>query len=159
VITVTGWSPRITGLLLWAGRSRVLGRAARAAAALRILAGLMFLLAAIPKIAAHQNEIDEFVRFGFPRSSLLVWLVTLLEIGGGLLLVAGLATRVAAAALALNMTGALLTAGVRVGGPIHLGLGPALLLAMLCVLWAGPGAAALDQRWESTDCLPPADGH
>lgn len=44
------------------------------------------------------------------------------------------------------MAGAVLTAGLTVGGPIHLGLAPALLAASLYLLWAGPGAAAVDHR-------------
>jgi putative oxidoreductase len=38
-----------------------------------------------------------------------------------------------------------------VGGPIHLGLAPTLLVAMLYLIWAGPGAAALDGRLDATD--------
>jgi putative oxidoreductase len=44
------------------------------------------------------------------------------------------------------MVGAIATAGVVVGGPIHLGLAPALLVAMLYLLWAGSGPAAIDRR-------------
>lgn len=36
--------------------------------------------------------------------------------------------------------------GVRVGGPIHLGLAPTLLVAMVFLLWAGAGSLALDNR-------------
>ena len=88
-----------------------------------------------------------FGQFGLPRSSALVYLVAALEITCGLLLLVGLLTRLAAAAMAANMAGAVLTAGTHVGGPIHLGLAPALLAAMLYVLWAGPGKLAVDQRW------------
>lgn len=87
-----------------------------------------------------------FGTFGLPQSSTLVDLVATLEIVGGLLLVLGLLTRLAAAALAGNMAGAILTAGTHVGGPLHLGLAPALLATMLFLLWAGPGAAALDRH-------------
>lgn len=72
-----------------------------------------------------------FGAFGLPRSSLLVYLVATLEISCGPLLLLGLLTRLAAAAMAGNMAGAVLTAGTHVGGPIHLGLAPALLAAML----------------------------
>ena len=47
------------------------------------------------------------------------------------MLVLGLLTRLAAAALAVNMAGAVLTAGITVGGPIHLGVAPALLVSTL----------------------------
>ncbi|MBC3192659.1 DoxX family protein [Pseudonocardia sp. C8] len=127
-------------------RDRVAGRAATATAVLRVLAGLMFVLMGLLKFLLHEHELAEFVRFGFPASSLLVYLVGVLELGAGLMLVLGLGTRLAALGLGLNMIGAIATAGVRVGGPVHLGLAPALLVVMLYVLWAGPGAAALDRR-------------
>ena len=126
--------------------TRVRGRAAVATAVLRIAAGTVFVLTALPKFLLHDVELAEFVRYGLPPSSLLVHLVGLLELGGGILLVLGLATRVVALGLALNMVGAVLTAGVRVGGWFHLGVAPALLLAMLYLLWAGSGAWALDRR-------------
>jgi putative oxidoreductase len=127
-------------------RDRVAGRAAIATAIVRIAAGVVFVLFAIPKFAFHDMELAEFVRYGFPASSTVIYLVGVLETAGGLMLVLGLATRLAAAGLAVNMAGAVATAGVRVGGPIHLGLAPTLLFAMLYLLWAGPGAAALDRR-------------
>ncbi len=139
-----------TALTAWVFRNRVNGRALRVTAAIRILGGVLFILSTVPKITAHQQEIDMFVQFGFPRSSTLVWLVTAAEIVAGLLLLLGLLTRPAAAAMAVNMAGAILTAGIHVGGPIHLGLAPALLAGMLYLLWAGPGAPALDQRWAPT---------
>ncbi|MGH3922633.1 MAG: DoxX family protein [Pseudonocardiaceae bacterium] len=127
-------------------QSRVSGRAAVATAALRVLTGLVFVQLSLPKFVLHDLELSEFVRFGFPESSLIVYLVGLLELGAGLMLVIGLGTRLAALGLAVNMIGAISTAGVQVGGPIHLGLAPALLVSMLYLLWAGPGAAALDRR-------------
>jgi putative oxidoreductase len=129
--------------------TRVRGRAGVATAALRIVAGILFVLASLPKFLLHDMELSEFVRYGLPASDLLVYLVGLLELGGGALLVLGLATRVAALALALNMVGAVLTAGVRVGGWFHLGVAPTLLLAMVYLLWAGSGAKALDRRLAS----------
>ncbi|MET7770290.1 hypothetical protein [Nocardia sp. NPDC005366] len=45
-----------------------------------------------------------------------------------------------------SMTGAIATAGVRVGGPFHLGVAPTLLLTMLFLLCNGAGSAALDAR-------------
>lgn len=126
--------------------SRVSGRAGVATAVVRVLAGLIFVLLSLPKFFLHDFELAEFVRFGFPYSSLIVYLVGLLELGAGLMLMVGLGTRLAALGLAVNMIGAISTAGVQVGGPFHLGLAPALLFAMLFLLWAGPGAAALDQR-------------
>lgn len=130
-------------------RTRVAGRARTATAVVRIITGLLFALSAIPKFALHDIELAEFVRYGFPASSPIVYLVGLLELGGGLLLLLGLGTRIAAAGLAVNMAGAILTAGIRVGGPIHLGVAPTLLIATLYLIWAGAGTAALDRRLDA----------
>ena len=101
------------------------------------------------KFVVPEYELAEFVRFGLPNLIAIVYLVGLLEVVGGLMLVLGLLTRLAAVALAANMAGAVLTAGLTVGGPIHLGLAPALLVAMIYLLWAGPGVPALDTRLDT----------
>ncbi len=130
-------------------RTRVSGRLRRITAVVRIVAGVVFVLFGVVKFVEPEYELAEFVRFGLPNSVAIVYLVGLLEIIGGLMLVLGLLTRLAAAALAMNMAGAVVTAGITVGGPIHLGLAPALLVAMLYLLWAGPGDPALDARLDT----------
>jgi uncharacterized membrane protein YphA (DoxX/SURF4 family) len=129
---------------------RVTGRAARVTAAVRIFVGVVFLFFGALKFLITEIEVAEFVRFGFPESVLVVHLVGLLEVGAGLMLVVGLATRLAALGLAVVMAGAILTAGLTVGGPFHLGLAPALLAASVYLLVAGPGSPALDRRLAAT---------
>lgn len=142
----TGSSSRWRSLLA----DRVHGGAARATAVARILAGLFFVLVSIPKFpfagAAHRDEMTEFVRYGFPHSTAIVVLVGLLELLGGLMLVFGIGTRLAAFGLAVNMAGAIATAGIKVGGPFHLGVAPALLITMIFLVWSGAGSSALDHR-------------
>jgi putative oxidoreductase len=127
-------------------RTRVNGWLRRVTAVVRIVAGVVFVLFGVVKFIVPEYELAEFVRFGFPASVAIVYVVGLLEIVGGLMLVLGLLTRFAAAALAVNMAGAVLTAGINVGGPIHLGLAPTLLY----LLWAGPGDPALDARLDAS---------
>ena len=134
--------------------TRMRGRGGIATAALRIVTGLVFVLFSLPKFLLHEYELAEFVRYGLPDSSIIVYLVGALELGAGLMLILGLGTRLAALGLALNMAGAIATAGVQVGGPFHLGVAPALLLSTVYLLWAGSGSAALDRalaaRFETT---------
>lgn len=125
-------------------RTRLRGRAATVATVVRIVSGLAFVLFSLGKFIAHEQYIASFASYGLPASSVLVYLVGLLELVGGLLLVVGFATRPVAVALALNMLGAILTAGLVEGGLIHLGLAPTLLVLMLFLGWAGPGPPALD---------------
>jgi uncharacterized membrane protein YphA (DoxX/SURF4 family) len=133
-------------LLHRAAHSRVTGRAARVTAGLRIFVGVVFVFFGGLKFLITQFEVAEFVRFGFPESALVVQLVGLIEVAAGVMLVLGLATRLAAAGLAVVMAGAILTAGLTVGGPFHLGLAPALLAANLYLVVAGSGSLALDRR-------------
>lgn len=127
--------------------NRVTGRAAAATAALRVFSGIFFVFFGILKFTMHEFELSEFILYGLPDSSLIVYLVGLLEVVAGLMLVAGAGTRLAALGLAIVMAGAILTAGVRVGGWFHLGVAPTMLVAMLYLLWAGPGSRALDARF------------
>lgn len=126
--------------------SRLRGRAAFVPAVMRVLSGVVFVLFSLGKFTRHEEYIEDFVSYGLPESSLLVYLVGLLELVGGLMLIAGLLTRLVALGLFLDMVGAVATAGVQVGGAIHLGLAPALAVAMLFLIWAGPGPLSVDER-------------
>jgi hypothetical protein len=44
------------------------------------------------------------------------------------------------------MVGAISTGGRVDGGPVHLGLAPALLITMLVLVWLGAGRFSLDAR-------------
>jgi putative oxidoreductase len=113
----------------------------------RLLSGAVFLLAGIAKFAAHSAEVDAFSSYGLPAPAAFVALIGCLEIAGGILLLAGLATRPAALILVGVMVGAIVVSGIAEGEVIpSLTLAPALLAAMLFVLWAGPGAGSLDER-------------
>lgn len=136
-------------------RTRVDSRAARGTAAVRIFTGLVFVFFGALKFVAHDLEVDEFVKYGFSDPSLIVYLVGLLEVGGGLMLLLGIGTRLAALGLAINMAGAIATAGVKVGGWFHLGVAPALLAAMLYLLWVGSGSFAPDHQPATKDSVRP----
>lgn len=111
----------------------------------RVAAGAVFTAFSIGKFTRHDAEAAAFERFGIPAPGLATYAVGLLELAGGLALVAGLATRVVALLLALDMAGAIATAGRVEGGPVHLGLAPALLMVMLALVWTGAGALSADR--------------
>lgn len=129
---------------LTASRSR--GTAAYLTTAVRVVSGAVFVSVSTGKFVDHAQEAIDFKRYGVPVPNTAVYVVGVVELVGGLLLVVGLLTRVAALFLAANMVGAIATAGVMEGGSFNLGVAPALLAAMLFLLWAGPGALALDAR-------------
>lgn len=71
--------------------------------ALRVVVGIIFIVHGWVKLAdmpAWQSQMDAM---GFPAVGVLSWLAMLAELGGGLLLLLGLLTPLAAAATATNM--------------------------------------------------------
>jgi putative oxidoreductase len=108
------------------------------------------------KFTDHARETESFETYGLPSPSLFAYAIGVLEVAGGLCLLAGFLTRPAAALLAGDMVGAIITAGRVEGGAINLALAPALLIGMLILLWLGPGRWGLDGRlarsssWSST---------
>jgi putative oxidoreductase len=114
------------------------------ATGIRLAAGVIFISFGTGKFADHASEAASFVHYGVPLAGASVWAVGLVEAIGGLLLVLGLFTRWAAAALAADMIGVIVTAGRVDGGLLNLGLAPLLLVGMLLILWTGPGVLSLD---------------
>jgi putative oxidoreductase len=114
------------------------------ALAIRLAAGVIFVSFGIGKFTDHGSEAMSFVHYGVPLAGTSVWGVGLVETIGGLMLIPGVLTRWAAAGLAADMIGVIATAGRVDGGLLNLGLAPLLLIAMLVLLWTGPGDLSLD---------------
>ena len=112
----------------------------------RLVAGAVFLGFSVGKFIRHGAESAALDRYGLPYPDAFTYGVGVVELVGGAMLVLGLGTRIAALGLACDMAGAIATAGRIEGGPVHLGLAPALLVMMLLVLWIGPGDRSLDRR-------------
>ncbi len=113
---------------------------------LRLAAGVVFVAFSTGKFRRYDAEVEAFDRYGIPFPEVTTYLVGVLELVGGLFLIAGLLTRPVALALAGDMIGAIATAGRIDGGLVHLGLAPALLLTMLVLLRTGAGSRSLDMR-------------
>ena len=120
------------------------GPAAIVIAIIRIGAGVVITTISTGKFADHAAEAMDFDRYGVPVPDFAVYAVGTIELICGLLLIAGLLTRPAAAALALTLIGAIVTAGRVEGGSFNLGVAPALLMVMLLLLWVGSGRPAVD---------------
>ena len=121
-------------------------RVATQAALLRIASGAIFVAFGLGKFTNQAAETRSFAKYGLPSPELFAPVIGVLELVLGLLLVAGLATRFAAAVLAGDMIGAIATAGRVEGGAINLGLAPALLVVMLFLAWSGAGRWSVDAR-------------
>jgi putative oxidoreductase len=125
--------------------SRFRGAAGYVTTAIRVVTGALFVTFSTVKFVDHMNEAMDFNHYAVPAPSVTTYVVGVVELVGGLLLMVGLFTRVAALLLAVNMVGAIATAGRVDGGTFNLGVAPTLLVAML-FLWAGPGVLALDGK-------------
>jgi putative oxidoreductase len=113
---------------------------------LRLATGGIFTAFGVSKFTNHGSEVHSFRTYGLPSPDSFVDFIGVIETVGGVLLIVGLATKLAALVLSGDMVGAIASAGVKEGGLLNLGLAPALLATMLFLLWAGSGPAALDQR-------------
>jgi len=136
----------MTGFLARVSAPRTHGVAAWITTVVRIVTGFLFVTFSLGKFFDHTKESADFARYGIPAPEVATYLVGTLELVCGVLLVIGLLTRPAALFLALNLVGAISTAGRVDGGSFHLGVGPTMLVAMLFLVWAGCGHLALDRK-------------
>jgi putative oxidoreductase len=119
------------------------GAAPLIATAVRGAAGVVFVSFGVGKFTDYAGELVSFRHYGVPLSGLAVWAVGMVELVGGILLIMGLFTKPAAALLAANLVGVVVTAGRVDGGVLNLGLAPALLVGMVVLLVTGPGPVSV----------------
>jgi putative oxidoreductase len=112
--------------------------------ATRFACAAVFLAFGAGKFVNHASEASSFQTYGLPWPNLFTDAIGVLELVGGLLLAAGLATRLVAALLAGDMVGAIVVSGLVRGETISLTLAPALLVATVVLVVLGPGRLALD---------------
>jgi len=113
---------------------------------LRLVSGGVFVVFGIGKFVNHGSELASFKTYGLPAPNAFVVLIGVIELVGGLLLISGLSTRPVAIVLAGDMIGAIVVSGIAKGELISLTLAPAELVAMLVLLWMGPGRYVIDLR-------------
>jgi putative oxidoreductase len=113
---------------------------------LRLFSGGVFVVFGIGKFVNHGSELASFKTYGLPAPEAFVVMIGLIELVGGLLLITGVLTRPAALVLAGDMIGAILVSGIAKSELISLTLAPAELVAMLVLLWMGPGRYLIDLR-------------
>ncbi len=110
----------------------------RTAGIVRVLLGLFFVVPALTKFLDHGAQTALFERWGFPAPGAVVIGVGVLELAAGILLALGIAMPLPALVLAVDMVGALLTAGIKDGGERV--VAPLVVLALLAFVlsrWGG----------------------
>ena len=135
----------------------------------RLMAGAVFLSEGILKFVYTNQGVGRFAKLGFPFPELTATAVGTFEIVGGLLLLAGLYTRLVAIGFSIEMIVAMLTTKIS----LYLGTSPlappaappkvgiwavlhetrsdwAQLLCCVFLALVGAGALSLDARWRAT---------
>jgi putative oxidoreductase len=125
----------------WLNRLQPLG-----SLVLRLAIGLSMVVHGYEKVVPH-GALHHFVHFvgtlGIPRW--LGYVSAFTEFGGGILLVLGLLTRLAAALVAINMLVALFAVGIHQGFGIYNYI-IALAAIAIMLVFTGAGAMGLDRK-------------
>ena len=116
---------------------------------LRVSTGAIFLMHGIQKFFTYTlpGTTGAFTQMGVPLPSVSAPLVAAVELIGGLALILGLGTRVAAALLAVNILVAILIVHLKAGffSPNGFEFPLALLAASVALALSGGGAASVDR--------------
>lgn len=109
---------------------------------LRIVVGLVFVLAGWGKVTGMEGTQEAFANMGIPLASVTAWLVGLIELIGGAMVLVGYKVRIPAALLALIMVGAIVFVKLSQGwGPMRIDL--ALLAMSVSLYLLGSGSYSL----------------
>lgn len=125
----------------------------------RLAVGAVFLAHGISKLNTGMEGVGKFFgSVGIPFSALFAWIVTAVEIVGGIALLIGLEARFAALLLSVVMIVAIVSVKLK-GGLLGKGgsgfeLELTLLAANLAIFFQGAGRFSLDQK-RTRDALPP----
>lgn len=116
-------------------------------AVLRIIVGIVFFAHGYQKVFTFgfHGVSAMFAHMGFPLPAVCALVVMLVEFVGGILLITGLATRLPATLLAIDMLVAILAVHIRHGffNPMGVEFPLTLLAACICLALSGGGAASL----------------
>lgn len=121
----------------------------------RVTVGVIFIMAGWMKLQDMSGFISMMEGWGFPAPALLAWVTALVELVGGLAVLLGIFTRVAALLLAVIMLGAILM--VHLGNPEAALFSPmdastvAIALFAACCGLLGSGGG----EWKAWSCKCP----
>jgi putative oxidoreductase len=118
---------------------------------LRVTVGIVFLVHGYQKLFTFgfHGVAGMFGHMGIPLPAFFAVVVTLVELIGGLLLIFGVATRIVAAFIAVDMLGVIFFVHAKHGffNPAGFEFPLTLLAASICLVLAGGGALSLKRSW------------
>jgi putative oxidoreductase len=119
---------------------------------LRIITGIGFMMHGLPKLLDISNTQNSFINMGLPPE--LAIIIGLLEFIGGLAILLGIFTRIAAGLLAINMIGAILQVKLAKGfiGGYELDL--LYLAIMISLMLTGPGNLSIEKNVLKREFFP-----
>jgi len=127
---------------MFTGKSQSLGLAV-----LRVVVGIVFFVHGYQKVFTYgfHGVAGMFGHIGIPLPAVTALLIMLIEFVGGILLITGLATRLPAALLAIEMLGAIFSVHIKHGffNPMGVEFPLTMLAACICLALSGGGAASL----------------
>jgi putative oxidoreductase len=121
-------------------------------AILRVVLGIVMIVHGWSKLSGGVGNVAGSFggNLGVPAPGLMAWVVTIVELVGGILLVVGFLSQIAGILIALDMLGAILFAFLLRGAPfiengaITWEKEAVFAAAALCIALAGPGAWSVD---------------
>ena len=119
---------------------------------LRVIAGIGFMIHGLPKILDIGKTQGSFMNMGLPHD--LAILIGLLEFIGGLAILLGVFTRIAAGLLAIQMIGAILLVKLSKGFIDGFELDLLYLAIMVNLLITGPGFLSIEKNLLKREMFP-----
>jgi len=121
---------------------------------LRIISGIGFMMHGLPKLLDISNTQNSFTNMGLPPELAIV--IGLLEFIGGLAILLGVLTRIAAGLLAINMIGAILLVKLSKGFIDGYELDLLYLAIMISLMLTGPGNLSIEKNVLKRELFPKA---
>ncbi|HEU4483812.1 MAG TPA: DoxX family protein [Nitrososphaeraceae archaeon] len=121
---------------------------------LRIISGIGFMMHGLPKLLDISNTQNSFTNMGLPPELAIV--IGLLEFIGGLAILLGVLTRIAAGLLAINMIGAILLVKLSKGFIDGYELDLLYLAIMISLMLTGPGNVSIEKNVLKRELFPKA---
>ncbi len=119
---------------------------------LRLVVGIVFAVHGILKLSNMEGTVKFFTMIHIPGAAFFAWVVALVETLGGIALVLGIGTTIAAVLLGIVMIVAIFSAKLKVGFVGGYEFDLTVLAGLIAVLFNGAGKYSLDAKCKCDMC-------